>query len=51
MTQATTEDLREIPFQTADGGTATLSEYGADSVVLVVNVASRCGLTPQYEQL
>ncbi len=43
-------DVREIPFQTADGGTATLSDY-AGQVVLVVNVASKCGLTPQYEQL
>ncbi|WP_194411547.1 glutathione peroxidase [Microbacterium cremeum] len=50
MTEATTTDLREIPFQTADGGTATLSDY-AGNVLLVVNVASRCGLTPQYEQL
>ena len=50
MTEATTTDLRSIPFQTADGGTATLADYG-DQVILVVNVASRCGLTPQYEQL
>ncbi|MGP3536598.1 glutathione peroxidase [Microbacterium sp. RD1] len=43
-------DLRSIPFETAAGGTATLGDYG-DGVVLIVNVASKCGLTPQYEQL
>lgn len=48
--EATLTDLRSIPFTTADGGTATLGDY-ADQVVLVVNVASRCGLAPQYEQL
>lgn len=50
MSEATATDLRSIPFVTADGGTATLADYD-DQVVLVVNVASRCGLTPQYEQL
>ncbi len=32
------------------GGTAPLSEY-AGKVVLIVNVASHCGNTPQYEGL
>lgn len=50
MTDQQPTPLREIPFATADGGTATLSDYG-DGVVMIVNVASKCGLTPQYEQL
>lgn len=50
MTDSTIAALREIPFQTADGATTTLGDFG-EKVVLVVNVASKCGLTPQYEQL
>jgi Glutathione peroxidase len=43
-------DLRSIPFETMDGTTTTLARWAQD-VVLVVNVASRCGLAPQYETL
>ncbi|CAH0162818.1 MULTISPECIES: glutathione peroxidase [unclassified Microbacterium] len=43
-------NVRQIPFTDADGSDKTLDDLGAD-VVLVVNVASKCGLTPQYEQL
>jgi glutathione peroxidase len=50
MTEATIAALRDIPFTTADNTTATLADYD-DKVVLIVNVASRCGLAPQYEQL
>ncbi|MGZ8804914.1 MAG: glutathione peroxidase [Microbacterium sp.] len=50
MTEATAVDIRSIPFTTADGREATLADYDGQ-VVLVVNVASRCGLAPQYEQL
>ncbi|QAY70127.1 glutathione peroxidase [Xylanimonas protaetiae] len=43
-------DIYDIPFQRMDGTTTTLADH-RDDVVLVVNVASRCGLTPQYEAL
>jgi glutathione peroxidase len=38
-------------MQTLDGKTINLAEKYAGKVVLLVNVASKCGLTPQYEQL
>lgn len=37
-------------FNRMDGTAATLSDYKG-KVVLIVNVASACGLTPQYEGL
>jgi glutathione peroxidase len=43
-------DIAGIPLTTIDGGSSTLAEYDGD-VKLIVNVASRCGLTPQYERL
>lgn len=50
MTEATAIDIRNIPFTTADGSQASLADYDGQ-VLLIVNVASRCGLAPQYEQL
>ena len=42
--------LYDISFTTIDGEQARLGDY-AGHAVLVVNVASECGLTPQYEGL
>ncbi len=50
MTTPVQTSLREIPFVAADGSEKTLADFG-DGVILVVNVASKCGLAPQYEQL
>jgi glutathione peroxidase len=39
------------PMKTLDGKDVNPAEKYAGQVVLLVNVASKCGLTPQYEQL
>ena len=43
-------ELNSIPVTTLAGRETTFGEW-SDDVRLVVNVASRCGLAPQYEQL
>ena len=43
-------DLTTIPVTAADGSITTLAPY-AGQVMLIVNVASKCGFTPQYAGL
>ena len=42
--------IYSIPTRRIDGKDATLADYKG-KVALIVNVASKCGLTPQYEGL
>ena len=43
--------LRDLPVQTLTGEPTTLGALTGGRAALVVNVASRCGLTPQYAAL
>lgn len=42
--------LEDIGLKRIDGGETSLADF-AGKVALIVNVASKCGLTPQYSQL
>ncbi len=43
--------IQDIPLTTLQGDSTTFGELTGGKATLVVNVASRCGLTPQYEGL
>jgi glutathione peroxidase len=42
--------IKDLELTMLDGSKSSFAQF-ADKVVLVVNVASRCGLSPQYEAL
>ncbi|WP_327717674.1 glutathione peroxidase [Streptomyces sp. NBC_00490] len=50
MTLSDSTSPLAVDIDTLQGGSADLSQY-AGQAVLVVNVASKCGLTPQYNGL
>ncbi|NBE97191.1 glutathione peroxidase [Nonomuraea sp. KC401] len=43
--------ISDIPLRTLDDAPTTLRDLTAGRAALIVNVASRCGLTPQYAGL
>jgi glutathione peroxidase len=44
-------DLLDMPVTTLRGEHTTFGEFAGGRTALVVNVASKCGLTPQYTKL
>jgi len=50
VSQAPAQSIHDIELPSLNGRQVALSEYSG-KVVLAVNVASRCGFTPQYKGL
>ncbi|MGY8918359.1 MAG: glutathione peroxidase, partial [Flavobacteriales bacterium] len=46
----TSTSLYELSFESIDGNTISLSEFKGKNI-LIVNTASRCGYTKQYNDL
>jgi glutathione peroxidase len=44
------QNIYQIPVDDIEGNNTTLEDFKG-KVMLIVNVASKCGLTPQYEDL
>lgn len=44
-------DMLDLPVTTLSGERATLGALAGERATLIVNVASKCGLTPQYSKL
>ena len=45
-----TRSILDVPVERIDGTATSLAEHEG-KVLLIVNVASKCGFTPQYEAL
>lgn len=50
LTNLNAQSIYEIPVVDIHGSETTLEQFRGQAM-LIVNVASRCGLTPQYEEL